>query len=97
MSSPMTYKGYEGAVEYDGAADTFHGRVLGIRDVVTFQGRSVDELRQTLADSVDDYLAFCTELTREPEHPTAERDGASEPGLRSREARSGTAARRMGG
>lgn len=45
-------------VEYDDAK-IFHGEVLGIKDVITFQGITVDEIEQTFQDSVDDYLAFC--------------------------------------
>ena len=37
----MTYNGYEAAVEYDEDADIFHGEVMNMRDVITFQGRSV--------------------------------------------------------
>jgi predicted HicB family RNase H-like nuclease len=35
--------------------------VLDLRDVVTFQGRSVEEIEQAFRDSIDDYLAFCEE------------------------------------
>ena len=63
----MQYRTYEASVEYDAEADLFHGEILDLRDVITFQGRSVDELKQALADSVEDYLAFCTERGEEPE------------------------------
>ena len=65
----LTYKGYQGRFEYDSNADIFHGEVLHLNDVVTFQGRSIDELKQTLADSVEDYLALCSEVGKEPEKP----------------------------
>ncbi len=32
-----------------------------MKDVVTFQGQSVDEIVQAFRDSVDDYLEFCAE------------------------------------
>ena len=41
----MTYKGYGAAIRFDDEADIFHGEVTGLRDVVTFQGRTVDELK----------------------------------------------------
>ena len=50
----MKYKGYTGRVEFDDEAGVFHGEVLDLRDVVTFQGRSVKELEQAFRDSVDD-------------------------------------------
>ena len=65
----MSYKGYEGIVEFDEDAELFHGEVMNTRDVITFQGRSVDELKSALADSVEDYLVFCRERGEEPEKP----------------------------
>ncbi len=65
----MKYKGYNGHVEYDDEAKIFHGEVLGIKDVVTFQGTTVDEIEHAFKDSVDDYLAFCKERGEEPDRP----------------------------
>jgi len=65
----MSYKGYEAIVAYDEDADVFHGEVMNLRDVITFQGRSVGELKEALADSVEDYLAFCDERGEKPEKP----------------------------
>ena len=65
----LNYKGYTGHVEFDDQAGIFHGEVLDLRDVVTFQGKSVDELEQAFKDSVDDYLEFCQERNEEPDRP----------------------------
>lgn len=65
----IEYKGYLGKIEFDDAANIFHGEVVNIRDVITFQGQSVDELRQAFEDSIEDYLAFCAERGEEPEEP----------------------------
>ncbi len=65
----MTYKGYQAAVAFDEEAEIFHGEVVDLRDVITFQGKSVRELKKALADSVEDYLAFCKERGEEPEKP----------------------------
>src|SRR5438876_1454520 len=65
----MEYKGYLAHVEFDEEADLFHGEVINTRDVITFQGRSVEELRQAFEESVEDYLAFCAERSEEPEPP----------------------------
>jgi len=65
----LQYKGYTGRVELDDEAGIFHGEVLDLRDVVTFQGRSVDELTQAFRDSIDDYLEFCAEQGKEPSKP----------------------------
>lgn len=65
----MNYKGYHGQVTYDEDAKLFHGEVVGLRDVITFQGTSVEELERAFKDSVDEYLDFCAELGRSPEKP----------------------------
>jgi predicted HicB family RNase H-like nuclease len=65
----MNYKGYTGSVSYDDEGEIFHGEVLGIRAVVTFQGKSVDELKKSFRDSVDDYLDWCAQRNKEPEKP----------------------------
>jgi len=65
----MTYKGYEGTVKFDEEAHLFHGEVINTRDVITFQGSSVNELEKAFRDSVDDYLEFCASRGEEPEKP----------------------------
>ena len=65
----MRYKDYLGRVELDDEAGLFHGEVVNTRDVITFQGRSVGELRQAFQDSVDDYLEWCAERGKQPEKP----------------------------
>ncbi|MGH9438487.1 MAG: type II toxin-antitoxin system HicB family antitoxin [Terriglobia bacterium] len=65
----MEYKGYVGKVEFDDEAEIFHGEVLDTRDVITFQGQSVDELKTAFEESIDDYLAFCEQRGEEPNKP----------------------------
>ena len=65
----IEYKGYTGVFEFDPSIDAFHGRILGLQDVVTFQGRSLDELRREMAESVEDYLELCQEAGKKPERP----------------------------
>lgn len=65
----LKYKGYTGIFEFDPEARLFHGEVAHIRDVVTFQGRSVDELEVAFKESVEDYLALCVRVGKEPNKP----------------------------
>lgn len=65
----LNYKGYTGRVAFDDKASVFHGEVVDLRDVVTFQGRSVEELEQAFRESIDDYLEFCAERGEEPDKP----------------------------
>ena len=85
----MEYKGYIGKVEFDDVAGIFHGEVVNTRDVITFQGHSVGQLKQAFRDSVQDYLASAARRrTRQAlfrqlrdSHPA----GASPPGERGRD------------
>jgi predicted HicB family RNase H-like nuclease len=63
----MKYKGYIGHVEYDDEAKIFHGEVVGLKDIITFQGSSVEELEGAFKASVDDYLAWCKQRKEKPE------------------------------
>lgn len=65
----MRYKGYEGSISYDDEAEIFHGEVINTRDVITFQGTSVKELKKAFKESIDDYLEFCADRGEEPEKP----------------------------
>lgn len=65
----LEYKGYTGHAEFDSEAGLFHGEVLETRDVITFQGVSVEELAQAFRDSVDDYVEFCRDRNEQPDKP----------------------------
>ena len=65
----MEYKGYSAKVEFDSDASIFHGEVINLRDVITFEGETVKELKQAFQDSVDDYLDFCAQRGEVPEKP----------------------------
>jgi predicted HicB family RNase H-like nuclease len=65
----MEYKGYLGTVQYDEEAKLFHGDIINTRDVITFQGTTVDEIETAFRDSIDDYISWCREEGAEPEKP----------------------------
>lgn len=65
----LNYKGYLGRVEFDAEADALNGQVFNTRDVITFQGQSVEEVKQAFRDSVEEYLKFCEECGKEPDKP----------------------------
>jgi predicted HicB family RNase H-like nuclease len=52
----MTYKGYIARIEYSEEDSCLVGRVLGIRDIITFHGNSVKEMQKALKEAVDFYL-----------------------------------------
>lgn len=63
----IKYKGYLGQVEYDSEAKLFHGEVIGLKDVITFQGTNAEEIEKAFKDSINDYLRWCKERGEEPE------------------------------
>lgn len=65
----MKYKDYEATVKFDEDAKVFYGEVVNTRDVITFQGNSVEKLKRAFEDSVEDYLEFCRERGEEPNQP----------------------------
>jgi predicted HicB family RNase H-like nuclease len=65
----MKYKNYEAAVDFDDELEMFHGTVINTRDVITFYGKSVAELKKEFKISVDDYLEFCKKRGEEPDRP----------------------------
>jgi predicted HicB family RNase H-like nuclease len=68
MSVMLEYKGYTGRITaVDEQTGIFHGEVVAICDVITFQGKTLAELVDAFHESVDDYLAFCEERREEPE------------------------------
>ena len=65
----MTHDGYVATIELEEDAGLFHGEVINTRDVLTFQGRTLDELKAAFADTVADYIEWCQERGKQPERP----------------------------
>ncbi len=65
----MQYKGFVGHAEYDDEAGIFHGEVINVAHVITFQGKTVSQLKKAFIGSVDVYLDFCKKEHIEPARP----------------------------
>ncbi len=65
----MKYKGYEAIVEYDELDRLFTGRVINTRDILVFDGESVDELDESFHAVVDEYLEDCEATKKEQDKP----------------------------
>jgi predicted HicB family RNase H-like nuclease len=63
----MTYKGYISRVEFDERNNILVGKLLGIRDSVSFHADNVTELRGVFEEAVDDYLETCAKLSKPAE------------------------------
>ena len=67
----MSHKGYTARVEYDERDNIFVGRVLGIRTIISFHGKTVDQLRKEFRSAVEDYVAECKDQGVSPEKPAS--------------------------
>ena len=65
----LRYKEYVGVFNFDPDMKLFHGDIVGIQDVVTFQGESASELEQAIKDSVEEYLSLCKINGKKPDKP----------------------------
>lgn len=67
----MQYKGYTARIEFDERDEIFVGRLLGVRDIISFHADNVAGLQKELALAVDDYLADCADRGVTPEKPAS--------------------------
>lgn len=65
----LKYKGYSATTEFDPKARLFHGHIIDLNDVITFQSQDAAKLEEEFRVSVDTYLEFCRELGQDPEKP----------------------------
>jgi predicted HicB family RNase H-like nuclease len=65
----LSHRGYSAVVEFDPEDLIFTGRVANVNDVVGFHADSVVRLLAAFREAVDDYLATCAKLGKEPDKP----------------------------
>lgn len=65
----LDYKGYTGTVEFSVPDRCFHGRVLGINHIFTYEGDTFDELEKDFETCIDEYLSDCKQEGVEPQKP----------------------------
>jgi predicted HicB family RNase H-like nuclease len=65
----LSYKGYTARIDFDARDDIFIGRILGVRDIISFHSQTVPGLRREFEIAVDDYLTDCAEQGISPEKP----------------------------
>lgn len=67
MNDILEYKGYYAEVHFNSEDEVFYGKIIGINDLVSFEGTTVKQLKKEFQEAVEDYLATCQELGKEPE------------------------------
>lgn len=66
MENYLKHKNYYGSVEFSADDNTLYGKIIGINDLVTYEAESVNELKNSFKEAVEDYLETCKELEKEP-------------------------------
>jgi predicted HicB family RNase H-like nuclease len=66
MKNVLEFKDYTGSVEFSAKDNVFFGKIVGIRDAVTFEGSTVEELTKAFHESVNDYLDTCKKMGKDP-------------------------------
>lgn len=65
----IEYKGYVGIFEFDEERQCFYGKVTDIEDLITFQGKSVVQVKEAFEDAVNEYLVWCKKYRTDPKKP----------------------------
>lgn len=69
MSQTLQYRGYDGSVLFSAEDKMLHGRVLGVRDMISYGGKDVRSLEKNFRGAVDEYLQFCKRRGKTPNTP----------------------------
>lgn len=69
MQEVMSYRGYKGTIEYSLEDNILHGEVLGIRSLLSYEGNTLQELKDDFEDTIDDYFECCKNHNMTPEKP----------------------------
>lgn len=62
----LNHKGFIGVFNYIEDEDILFGKIEGIRDLVTFEGESIQEVKAAFKYMVEEYIAHCKEVGKEP-------------------------------
>jgi predicted HicB family RNase H-like nuclease len=56
MNDILKYKLHISTIHISVEDEVFHGKVIGINYLLTFEGKSVVELKQAFEEAIEDYL-----------------------------------------
>lgn len=66
MREILKYKGYIGVVKYSPDDTILYGEVIGISDLISYEGNSIENIENDFKKAVNSYLETCIELGKEP-------------------------------
>jgi len=59
MNDVLTYKGYIGSVHFSADDNVFFGKIEGVNDLITFEGKTVQELKNAFCYMVNEHIKDC--------------------------------------
>lgn len=65
----LSYNDYYGSIECEVDEGILHGKILHVRDLITYESDSLPGLKKEFEAAVDDYLETCKALGRNPDKP----------------------------
>lgn len=71
----LTYKNYTARITFDTDGMVIVGEVLGIKDTLSFHTETAAQVEAMFHQSIDNYLAFCVEVGKEPDKPGTVHEG----------------------
>ena len=69
MNETLKYKGYTGSIEISKADKLLYGKVLNVNSLISYEGKTVEELEADFKGALDEYLEDCKEMNVSPEKP----------------------------
>jgi predicted HicB family RNase H-like nuclease len=65
----LSYKNYNGTVEYSKEDGCLFGKVVGIKSLLSYEGKYISELEHDFQTVIDDYINDCEERGAKPKQP----------------------------
>lgn len=56
MNKLLYYKGYSGSIEFSEEDQLFYGKVLGIRSLISYEGKTIQQLLTDFHKAIELYL-----------------------------------------
>ena len=73
MSDFLKYRGYLGTVQYSEEDNLLYGKAAGIKDLISYHGKSLESLKKSFETAIDDYLIVCEAEGLEPDKISSDR------------------------
>lgn len=61
------YKDYHTVIEFNEDDKVYHGKIEGIKDLVSFDGKTMEEAQEAFKESITDYFETCKTVNKKPD------------------------------